>query len=168
MQEKILIVGSAGQIGTELVMMLRKQYGGDNVVASDIRSSSSEIMNSGPFEKLDIMDEDMLRTIVKKHKITQVYLLAALLSATAEKNIQLGWALNMRSHSHVLDLAKDGLIKKIFWPSSIAVFGPTTPKENTPQYTIMEPNTVYGISKQAGERWNEYYFNKFGVDVRSL
>lgn len=168
MQEKILIVGSAGQIGTELVMMLRKQYGGNNVVASDIRSSSSEIMNSGPFEKLDIMDEDMLRTIVKKHKITQVYLLAALLSATAEKNIQLGWALNMRSHSHVLDLAKDGLIKKIFWPSSIAVFGPTTPKENTPQYTIMEPNTVYGISKQAGERWNEYYFNKFGVDVRSL
>jgi nucleoside-diphosphate-sugar epimerase len=97
-----------------------------------------------------------------------VYLLAALLSATAEKNIELGWSLNMRSHSHVLDLAKDGLIKKIFWPSSIAVFGPTTPMENTPQYTVMEPNTVYGITKQAGERWNEYYFNKFGVDVRSI
>jgi nucleoside-diphosphate-sugar epimerase len=114
------------------------------------------------------MDEKLLRDIVKKYKITQVYLLAALLSATAEKNIELGWSLNMRSHSHVLDLAKDGLIKKIFWPSSIAVFGPTTPMENTPQYTVMEPNTVYGITKQAGERWNEYYFNKFGVDVRSI
>jgi nucleoside-diphosphate-sugar epimerase len=125
-------------------------------------------MQSGPFETLDIMDEQLLRTIVKKYKVTQVYLLAALLSATAEKNIELGWELNMHSHSHVLDLAKDGLIKKIFWPSSIAVFGPTTPKENTPQYTVMEPNTVYGITKQAGERWNEYYFNKFGVDVRSL
>jgi len=125
-------------------------------------------MESGPFEKLDIMDEKLLRDIVKKYKITQVYLLAALLSATAEKNIELGWSLNMRSHSHVLDLAKDGLIKKIFWPSSIAVFGPTTPMENTPQYTVMEPNTVYGITKQAGERWNEYYFNKFGVDVRSI
>jgi nucleoside-diphosphate-sugar epimerase len=114
------------------------------------------------------MDEQLLRSIVKKYKVTQVYLLAALLSATAEQNIELGWSLNMRSHSHVLDLAKDGLIKKIFWPSSIAVFGPTTPMENTPQYTVMEPNTVYGITKQAGERWNEYYFNKFGVDVRSI
>jgi nucleoside-diphosphate-sugar epimerase len=94
--------------------------------------------------------------------------LAALLSATAEKDIEFGWGLNTRSHSNVLDLAKNGLIKKIFWPSSIAVFGPTTPKQNTPQYTIMEPNTVYGISKQASERWNEYYFNKFGVDIRSL
>ena len=168
MQERILIVGSSGQIGTELVMELRNMYGNNNVIASDIRSSSSEVMESGPFEELNIMDEKLLRDIVKKHKITQVYLLAALLSATAEKNIELGWSLNMRSHSHVLDLAKDGLIKKIFWPSSIAVFGPTTPIENTPQYTIMEPNTVYGITKQAGERWNEYYFNKFGVDVRSI
>jgi len=168
MQERILIIGSSGQIGTELVIELRKKYGDENVIASDIKSSSNEIMNSGPFEELNIMNERLLREIVKKHKISQVYLLAALLSATAEKNIQLGWELNMRSHSHVLDLAKDGLIKKIFWPSSIAVFGPTTPKENTPQYTIMEPNTVYGITKQAGERWNEYYFNKFGVDVRSI
>ena len=125
-------------------------------------------MHSGPFEILDILDEQLLRTIIKKYKVTQVYLLAALLSATAEKNIELGWELNIRSHSHVLDLAKDGLIKKIFWPSSIAVFGPTTPRKNTPQYTVMEPNTVYGIAKQAGERWNEYYFNKFGIDVRSL
>jgi len=121
----------------------------------------------GPFEYLDVMDEALLRDIVKRYNISQVYLLAALLSATAEKNIELGWQLNNRSHSHVLDLAKDGLIKKIFWPSSIAVFGPTTPN-NTPQHAIMEPNTVYGISKLAGERWNEYYFNKFGVDVRSL
>ena len=168
MKERILIIGSSGQIGTELVMELRSMYGNNNVIASDIRPSSSEVMESGPFEKLDIMDEKLLRDIVKKYKITQVYLLAALLSATAEKNIELGWSLNMRSHSHVLDLAKDGLIKKIFWPSSIAVFGPTTPMENTPQYTVMEPNTVYGITKQAGERWNEYYFNKFGIDVRSI
>ena len=168
MKERILIIGSSGQIGTELVMELRSLYGNNNVIASDIRPSSSEVMESGPFEKLDIMDEKLLRDIVKKYKVTQVYLLAALLSATAEKNIELGWSLNMRSHSHVLDLAKDGLIKKIFWPSSIAVFGPTTPMENTPQYTVMEPNTVYGITKQAGERWNEYYFNKFGVDVRSI
>ena len=125
-------------------------------------------MESGPFEELDIMNQALLISIVKKYKVTQVYLLAALLSATAEQNIELGWRLNMRSHSHVLDLAKDGLIKKIFWPSSIAVFGPTTPRENTPQYTVMEPNTVYGITKQAGERWNEYYFNKFGIDVRSI
>ena len=168
MSERILIIGSSGQIGTELVIELRRMYGNENVIASDIKFSSYQIMQTGPFETLDIMDEQLLRTIVKKYKITQVYLLAALLSATAEQNIELGWRLNMRSHSHVLDLAKDGLIKKIFWPSSIAVFGPTTPKENTPQYTIMEPNTVYGITKQAGERWNEYYFNKFGVDVRSL
>ena len=168
MKERILIIGSSGQIGTELVIELRSMYGNNNVIASDIRPSSSEVMESGPFEKLDIMDEKLLRSIVKKYKITQVYLLAALLSATAEQNIELGWSLNMRSHSHVLDLAKDGLIKKIFWPSSIAVFGPTTPMKNTPQYTIMEPNTVYGITKQAGERWNEYYFNKFGVDVRSI
>jgi nucleoside-diphosphate-sugar epimerase len=168
MQERVLIVGSSGQIGTELVLSLRKIYGNENVIASDIRPSSIEVMNSGPFEELDIMNEELLRKIVKHYKVTQVYLLAALLSATAEKNIAMGWELNMRSHSHVLDLAKDGLIKKIFWPSSIAVFGPKTPKENTQQYTIMEPNTVYGITKLAGERWNEYYFNKFGVDVRSL
>jgi len=168
MQEKILIIGSSGQIGTELVIALRKIYGENNVVASDIKPSSYEIMNSGPFEKMDIMDEKLLGSIVKKHNITQIYLLAALLSATAEKNIELGWGLNMRSLSHVLDLARYGLIKKIFWPSSIAVFGPTTPKNKTPQYTVMEPNTVYGISKLAGERWNEYYWNQFNVDVRSL
>lgn len=167
MDERILIIGSSGQIGTELVIELRKLYGNENVIASDIKTSSEEVMSSGPFEYLDVMNEPLLRDIVKRYNISQVYLLAALLSATAEKNIELGWQLNTRSHSHVLDLAKDGLIKKIFWPSSIAVFGPTTPN-NTPQHTIMEPNTVYGISKLAGERWNEYYFNKFGIDVRSL
>ncbi len=168
LKEVILVIGSSGQIGTELVMQLRAIYGNEQVIASDIKPSTDVVMQSGPFEDLDILDEQLLRTIVRKHKVTQVYLLAALLSATAEKDIELGWKLNMRSHSHVLDLAKDGLIKKIFWPSSIAVFGPTTPKDNTPQYTIMEPNTVYGITKQAGERWNEYYFKKFQVDIRSI
>ena len=168
MSEKILIIGSSGQIGTELVMELRKIYGNQNVIASDIKNSSKQVMQSGPFETLDIMDEELLRKIVKKYQITQIYLLAALLSATAEQNIELGWKLNMRSHSHVLDIARDGLVKKIFWPSSIAVFGPSTPKQNTPQNTIMDPGTVYGITKLAGERWNEYYYSKFGVDVRSI
>ena len=168
MKDVVLVVGSSGQIGTELVMELRKIYGNSNVVASDIRPSSEKIIESGPFEELDILNEKKLREIIKKYKVSQVYLLAALLSANAEKNIEFGWKLNIRSHSNVLDLIKDGLVKKVFWPSSIAVFGLTTPKQNTPQYTIMEPNTVYGISKQTGERWNEYYFNKFNSDIRSL
>lgn len=168
MKDIILVIGSSGQIGSELVMNLREIYGYDNVIASDIRKPSSLITSSGPFEIFDVLDETLLREIVQKHNVTQVYLLAALLSASAEKDIEYGWKLNIRSHSNVLDLAKDKLIKKIFWPSSIAVFGPTTPKTNTPQYTVMEPNTVYGITKQAGERWSEYYFNKFNVDIRSL
>ena len=167
-KDTILVVGASGQIGTELVIQLRSIYGNSSVVASDLKSATKEIMEGGPFENLDIMDESRLHEVVKKHKVTQIYLLAALLSATAEKNIELGWALNMRSLSHVLDLARYGKIKKIYWPSSIAVFGPSTPKINTCQYTVMDPNTVYGISKQAGERWCEYYHNKFGVDVRSL
>ena len=130
----------------ELVMELRKMYGDQNVIASDIKDSSKQVMRSGPFETLDIMDEELLRKIVKKYQVTQIYLLAALLSATAEQNIELGWKLNMRSHSHVLDIARDGLVKKIFWPSSIAVFGPSTPKHNTAQNTIMDPGTVYGIT----------------------
>lgn len=167
-KDTVLVIGASGQIGTELVMNLRSIYGSAHVVASDIKSAAQEVMETGPFEQLDIMDEARLHEIVDKHKVTQIYLLAALLSATAEKNIELGWSLNMRSLSHVLDLARNGKIKKIYWPSSIAVFGPTTPSINTPQYTIMEPNTVYGISKQAGERWCEYYYQKFGVDVRSI
>lgn len=168
MKDTILVIGASGQIGTELVMKLRALYGGSQIIASDIRPSSKEVMQTGPYETLDIMDQKSLHRIVKKHKVTQVYLLAALLSATAEKNIELGWSLNMRSLSHVLDLGREKVLKKIYWPSSIAVFGPSTPKIMTPQYTVMEPNTVYGISKQAGERWCEYYFQKFGVDVRSL
>ena len=168
MKDVILVIGSSGQIGTELVLELRKIYGNNNVIASDIRTSSIQILDSGPFEILDALDEKKLTDVVVQYKVTQIYLLAALLSAKAEKDIELAWKLNVRSHSNILDLAKEKLIKKIFWPSSIAVFGPNTPKNNTPQYTITEPNTVYGISKLTGERWNEYYHNKFGVDVRSL
>lgn len=167
-KDTILLIGASGQIGTDLTMSLRTIYGASHVVASDIKSASREVMESGPFEQLDIMDPVRLNEIVLKYKVTQVYLLAALLSATAEKNIELGWALNMKSLSHVLDLARHGKVKKVYWPSSIAVFGPTTPSINTPQHTIMDPNTVYGISKQAGERWCEYYHQKFGVDVRSI
>ena len=167
-KDTILLIGASGQIGTDLTMKLRAVYGTSHVVASDIKSASTEVMESGPYEQLDIMDPVRLNEIVLKYKVTQVYLLAALLSATAEKNIELGWALNMRSLSHVLELARHGKIKKVYWPSSIAVFGPSTPAINTPQYTIMDPNTVYGISKQAGERWCEYYYQKFGVDVRSI
>ena len=168
MKDTILIIGASGQIGTELVITLRKIYGDANVVATDIRPMANEELSSGPFEVLDIMDQNSLFDIVRKYKVTQVYLLAALLSATAEKNIELGWSLNMRSLSHVLDLAREKHIKKVYWPSSIAVFGPSTPSILTPQRTIMEPNTVYGISKLAGERWCEYYHEKFGVDVRSI
>lgn len=166
MSETILVIGSSGQIGTELVEELRKMYGNDNVVASDIKMPQQE--QSGPFEIVDILNKEQLLTIVKKYQVTQVYLLAALLSATAEKNPEFGWQLNMDSLFNVLNLAKEGIIKKVYWPSSIAVFGPTTPRVNTPQLTIMEPTTVYGISKQAGERWCEYYFNKYNVDVRSI
>ena len=168
MKDTILIIGASGQIGTELVVTLRKIYGDANVIATDIRPMADEELSTGPFEVLDIMDQKSLFDIVKKYKVTQVYLLAALLSATAEKNIELGWSLNMRSLSHVLDLAREKHIKKVYWPSSIAVFGPSTPSILTPQRTIMEPNTVYGISKLAGERWCEYYYEKFGVDVRSI
>jgi len=168
MKDTILIIGSSGQIGTELTLSLRNIYGNSSVIASDIRPLDSLVTQSGPFEVLDIMDKDKLFSIVKKYKVTQVYLLAALLSATAEKNIELGWSLNMRSLSHVLDLAKEKHIRQLFWPSSIAVFGPTTPQDMTPQHTVMEPNTVYGISKLAGERWCEYYHQKFDVDVRSI
>jgi nucleoside-diphosphate-sugar epimerase len=168
MKDTILIIGASGQIGTELVITLRKIYGDANVIATDIRSMVNENLSTGPFEVLDILDQKGLFDIVKKYKVTQVYLLAALLSATAEKNIELGWNLNMRSLSHVLDLAREKHIKKVYWPSSIAVFGPSTPSILTPQRTIMEPNTVYGISKLAGERWCEYYHEKFGVDVRSI
>ena len=168
MSTKILIIGACGQIGTELTQRLRKIYGVENVIASDIRKLNVDVVNSGPFEVVNALDFNQIEHLVEVHQIDEVYLMAALLSATAEKNPAFAWDLNMNSLFHVLNLAKAGKIKKIFWPSSIAVFGPTTPKEDTPQYTVMEPSTVYGISKQAGERWCEYYHNIFGVDVRSI
>ena len=166
MKDKILVIGSSGQIGTELVQALRDHYGSGDVVAADLRAENGP--GDGPFEELDVMNVQQIHDVVKKHSINQVYLLAALLSATAEKNPMLGWKLNMEGLFNILELAKEKRISKVYWPSSIAVFGSNTPKDLTPQYTIMEPSTVYGISKQAGERWCEYYFNKYGVDVRSL
>jgi len=168
MDKRILIIGACGQIGTELTSKLRENYGKDAVVASDIREGSKALMKSGPFEIVNAMDYDSVLNIIDKYKISEVYLMAAMLSATGEKFPAKAWELNMTSLFNVLNLAKEGKIKKLFWPSSIAVFGPTTPKENTPQETVMEPSTVYGISKQAGERWCEYYHNNYGVDVRSI
>ncbi|WP_420401750.1 NAD-dependent epimerase/dehydratase family protein [Flagellimonas sp.] len=168
MQKPILILGACGQIGTELTMELRAKYGKDTVIASDIREGSESLMDSGPFELLDATNYEAIEDVVMHYEIDEVYLMAAMLSATAEKFPMRAWNLNMNSLFNVLNLAKDRKISKIFWPSSIAVFGPNTPKENTPQSTVMEPSTVYGISKQSGERWCEYYFNKFGIDVRSV
>ncbi|MDC8002447.1 NAD-dependent epimerase/dehydratase family protein [Aureisphaera galaxeae] len=168
MKKRILIIGACGQIGTELTEALRKRFGADRVVASDIREGTPEFVQNGPFELLDATDFDALEDIVFRHKIDTVYLMAAMLSAIAERFPSKAWHLNMTSLFNVLDLAKENKIKKVFWPSSIAVFGSTTPRENTPQTTIMEPSTVYGISKQTGERWCEYYHKNYGVDVRSI
>ncbi len=166
--EKILVIGAAGQIGSELTIELRKIYGDANVFATDIKDAPRDIKKSGPFQLLDVMDDKRLIHFVIRYKITQIYLLAAVLSGNAERLPLQAWDINMRSLLNILDLAKEVGMKKIFWPSSIAVFGETTPKHDTPQLTIMEPNTVYGISKLAGERWCEYYFNKHNLDVRSL
>ena len=168
MSTKILIIGACGQIGTELTKKLRSIYGNENVIASDIRKLNNDIVNNGIFEVVNALDYNQIEHLVEQYQITDVYLMAALLSATAEKNPAFAWDLNMNSLFHVLNLAKAKKIKKVFWPSSIAVFGPTTPRNNTPQYTIMEPTTVYGISKQTGERWCEYYHTIYGVDVRSI
>ncbi|MCI0449366.1 MAG: NAD-dependent epimerase/dehydratase family protein [Chlorobi bacterium] len=165
---KILVIGAAGQIGSELTVELRNRFGNNNVIASDIKNACEDVMSGGKFEVLDAMDGKPLKEIVIENEIGQIYHLAAMLSGNAEKNPLKAWDLNMTGLLNILNLAKDGVVKKVFWPSSIAVFGPTTPKQNTPQLTIMEPSTVYGISKLAGERWCEYYFNKYGVDVRSL
>jgi len=168
MSETILIIGACGQIGTELTQKLRDVYGATNVIASDIREGKEELMQSGPFEILDATDKQGILEVVQKYKVTQVYLMAAMLSATAEKYPHKAWDLNMGSLLGVLDLAKEKHIKQVYWPSSIASFGPTSPKINTPQQTIMEPTTVYGISKLAGEHWCNYYHEKYGVDVRSI
>lgn len=168
MADTILVIGSNGQIGTELVTELRKINGESNVVACDIRRPDYDIKNGGPFEFVNVLDKENLKTIFTKYKPTQVYLLAALLSATGEQNPKLAWDLNMNGLLNVLDFAIDFGTKRIYWPSSIAVFGPNSPKHQTPQFCTMDPNTVYGISKLAGERWCEYYFQKYGLDVRSI
>ncbi|MCH7415328.1 NAD-dependent epimerase/dehydratase family protein [Belliella sp. R4-6] len=166
--ERILIIGAAGQLGSELTLALTSQYGGENVIATDINPKALEKFDYCKTAVLDIMDHDATRQLVKNENVKQIYHLAAVLSATGEKNPLFAWGLNMDSLLFILELAKQEKLDKIYWPSSIAVFGPNTPKVNTPQYCVKEPNTVYGISKQAGERWCEYYFQKFGVDVRSL
>ncbi len=168
MEGRSLVIGASGQIGTELVMELRRRHGAENVVASDIKNASSEVKESGPFELLDVLDMPALKALVERHNVKEVYLLAALLSATAEQKVAPAWKLNMEGLFNVLELAREGSLNKVFWPSSIAIFGPNTPKKDTPQCTITEPNTVYGISKLAGERWCEYYHAKYGVDVRSI
>ncbi len=168
MQEKILVIGACGQIGSELTVKLRKKYGADNVIASDIREGNPELMKGGPFEFLDATDKAEILVVLHKYKITTVYLMAAMLSGTAEKQPKKAWDINMNALLYVLDFAEKGIISKIFWPSSIAVFGESTPRIDTPQKTILEPATVYGISKLAGERWCNYYHDKFDVDVRTL
>ena len=161
------MIGACGQLGSELTLALREKHGVANVVASDVREPEGDLAN-GPFEMLDVMDKQAIESLIDQYGITQIYHLAAILSAKGEKNPKFAWDLNMDSLLNVLELAKDKKLDKIYWPSSIAVFGPNTPRQNTPQHTIMDPNTVYGISKLAGERWCEYYFDKYGVDVRSL
>ena len=168
MEGTIVVLGASGQIGTELVLALRERHGVNNVIATDIREPQLPELQEGPFEIVDASSAKALRDVCEKHNVHTVYHLVAMLSATGEKFPMKAWDLNMQSLLHILELAREGVIQKVFWPSSIAVFGPTTPKENTPQRTVMEPTTVYGISKQAGERWCEYYFEKYGVDVRSI
>jgi nucleoside-diphosphate-sugar epimerase len=167
-KEKILVIGASGQIGVELTQALRKIYGNANVVASDLREENDLLKGTGPYVSLDVMNKEMLHVQVIRQNITQVYLLAAILSATGEKNPGLAWHLNMQGLLNVLDIARDEKLQKVYWPSSIAVFGPTSPKENCPQQTIIEPITVYGISKYAGEFWCNYFHRRFGVDIRSI
>jgi nucleoside-diphosphate-sugar epimerase len=167
-KEKILVIGASGQIGVELTMALRKLYGNNNVVASDLREQNPLLEGTGPYVSLDVMNKEMLHVQVIRQNITQIYLLAAILSATGEKNPNLAWHLNMQGLLNVLDIAREEKLTKVYWPSSIAVFGPTSPKQNCPQQTVIEPITVYGISKYAGEFWCNYYYQRYGVDVRSL
>ncbi|WP_055443950.1 NAD-dependent epimerase/dehydratase family protein [Lacinutrix himadriensis] len=168
MTSKILIIGACGQIGSELTYKLREIHGVDNVIASDINTRKLALVNAGPFVILDAKNFNAIKDCCIHHNVKTIYLMAALLSATGEKYPMEAWDLNMNSLFHVLNLAKTKQVDHVFWPSSIAVFGPTTPKEDTAQHTIMEPSTVYGITKQVGERWCEYYHEKYGVDVRSI
>lgn len=163
-----MILGACGQIGTELTLKLRKTHGADAVVACDIKEGSKELMESGPFEIVNALDQQQIESVLEHYEIDQMYHLVAMLSATAEKMPLKGWDLNMQSLLIALELAKEGKIKRLFWPSSMGAFGPSSPKEMTPQHCVMEPTTVYGISKLAGEHWCQYYFDKYGVDVRSI
>ena len=167
-KEKILVIGASGQIGVELTLALRKIYGNANVVASDLREQNPLLEGTGPYVSLDVMNKEMLHVQVIRQNITQIYLMAAILSATGEKNPNLAWSLNMQSLLNVLDIAREEKLTKVYWPSSIAVFGPTSPKLNCPQQTVIEPTTVYGISKYAGEFWCNYFHQRYGVDVRSM
>ncbi|MBS1750886.1 MAG: NAD-dependent epimerase/dehydratase family protein [Bacteroidetes bacterium] len=167
-KEKILVIGASGQIGVELTLALRKIYGESQVVASDLREENNLLKGTGPYVSLDVMNKEMLHVQIIRQNVTQVYLLAAILSATGEKNPGLAWHLNTQSLLNVLDIAREEQLQKVYWPSSIAVFGPTSPQKNCPQQTIIEPTTVYGISKYAGEFWCKYYHHRFGVDIRSI
>ena len=167
-KEKILVIGASGQIGVELTLALRKIYGEANVIASDLREQNPLLIGTGPYVSLDVMNKEMLHVQVIRQGITQIYLLAAILSATGEKNPSLAWNLNMTGLLNVLDIAREENLSKVYWPSSIAVFGPTSPKVDCPQHTIIEPTTVYGISKYAGEFWCNYYHHRYGLDVRSI
>jgi nucleoside-diphosphate-sugar epimerase len=167
-KQRILVIGACGQIGVELTLALRKIYGNNNVIASDLREENELLHGTGPYVSMDVMNKEMLHVQVIRQNITQIYLLAAILSATGEKNPNLAWSLNMQSLLNVLDIAREEKLEKVYWPSSIAVFGPTSPKRNCPQQTVIEPSTVYGISKYAGEFWCNYYHQRYGVDVRSL
>lgn len=166
--EKILVIGACGQIGVELTAALRSLHGEGNVVASDLREEHPLLKGTGPYLTCDVMDRKGLQTLIRQRGITQVYLLAAILSATGEKNPGLAWHINMQSLLNVLEIAREEKLDKVYWPSSIAVFGPNSPKKYTPQHTVIEPTTIYGISKFAGERWCEYFYMHYGVDVRSL
>jgi len=165
---KILVIGAGGQLGTELTKALADKYGKDRVLATDFQSSASSKFDYCSFQTLNVMDKDILASIVTKEGVTEIYHLAAVLSALGEKNPVQAWDLNMGGLLNVLEVARAHKIEKVFWPSSIAVFGPNSDKDQTPQQAFKDPNTVYGISKLAGEHWCEYYFNKYGVDVRSL
>lgn len=167
-KDKILVIGACGQIGVELTLALRKIYGSANVVASDLREENELLKGTGPYVSMDVMNKEMLHVQVIRQNITQIYLLAAILSATGEKNPNLAWHLNMQGLLNVLDIAREEHLDKVYWPSSIAVFGPTSPKQSCPQQTIIEPTTVYGISKYAGEFWCNYYHQRYAVDVRSI
>jgi len=164
----ILITGCAGQIGTELTLELRKIYGNENVVATDIKEAPEQVMNSGPFEFLDVLDREAMRKVIKKYNINGIFHMAAILSAVGEKNPMLAWNVNMGGLINVLELGREENVERILCPSSIAAFGPETPVDNTPQETVLRPTTMYGITKVAGELLSNYYVQKYGMDVRGL